>query len=289
MTANDVRNDTTLTLRRLGWLEVRVLGTDGKPAADATVFLAGSTLWPARRSQTDAQEATRIVGLLKDSYDVRATRGSLVSETVYGHRLERGAHETLTLQLVPGRMVTALVTDGDDIPVAFSDDGRTLIVEQSESNGTYPLKRMSLPPPGKQELVLPDDSDGAVVSPDNKYIAYVSERTGEVYVLPLVGGGVPERVSTGGGEAVAWSANSRELYYARPPEILAVTLGQEGPRLRPMGERVWARVNQSWPQQRAFAIGKDGRILIALPKEPVIPQIRVILGWDQEIAQKLRR
>jgi serine/threonine-protein kinase len=182
-----------------------------------------------------------------------------------------------------------LVTDGDDIPVAFSDDGRTLIVEQSESNGTYPLKRMSLPPPGKQELVLPDDSDGAVVSPDNKYIAYVSERTGEVYVLPLVGGGVPERVSTGGGEAVAWSANSRELYYARPPEILAVTLGQEGPRLRPMGERVWARVNQSWPQQRAFAIGKDGRILIALPKEPVIPQIRVILGWDQEIAQKLRR
>jgi hypothetical protein len=102
-----------------------------------------------------------------------------------------------------------------------------------------------------------------------------------------MGGGVPERVSTGGADAVAWSTNGRELYYARPPEIVAVSLAMEGPRLRPMGERVWARVNESWPTQEAFAVGKDGRILIALPKDPIAPQIRVILHWDQEIAVKL--
>jgi hypothetical protein len=108
-----------------------------------------------------------------------------------------------------------------------------------------------------------------------------------VYVLPLVGGGAPELISTRGGEAVAWSRdNTRELYYARPPEIIAVSLAMEGPRLRPMGERVWARV-ENFRTVRSLNVGPDGRILITIPTDPITPQIRVVLGWDREIANKL--
>jgi hypothetical protein len=107
-----------------------------------------------------------------------------------------------------------------------------------------------------------------------------------VYVIPLAGGDTPKRVSTRGGRAVAWAPNGRELYYARPPELVAVSLAMEGPRLVPMGERVWATV-ENFFSARVFLLGPDGRILVTLPTEPVTPQIRVVLGWDREIAQKL--
>jgi Tol biopolymer transport system component len=183
-----------------------------------------------------------------------------------------------------------LVTDQDETPEAFTPDGRTLIFTQSEPDGSYPQKRMTLDPPGQPSTLVPYTSGGPTVSKDGKNLAYVSDRSGssEVYVIPLEGG-PPERFSTRGGGAVAWSRDGRELYYARPPEIIAVSLAMEGPRLRPMGERVWARVEDSDPGENTFAVGPDGRILIALPAQPVRPQIRVILGWDREIAQKLGR
>jgi serine/threonine-protein kinase len=181
-----------------------------------------------------------------------------------------------------------LATDADDIPEAFSPDGTTLIGQQSVADGTYPLFRMTLNPPGKPEALTPFNGESAVISPNGKFIAFTSDRSDsdEAYILPIDGRGTAERVSNRGADAVSWSTDGRELYYARPPEIIAVSLAMEGPRLRPMGERVWARV-ESWPGGGAFALGQDGRMLIRLPKEPVKPEIRVILGWDKEIARKL--
>ncbi len=182
-----------------------------------------------------------------------------------------------------------LVTSGDDTVMAFTPDGATAIVNQSEPDGTYPLKRMAMSPRGTPETLVPYSADSPAVSPDGKYVAFVSTRTGseEVYVIPLVGGGAPERVSTSGGRSPEWSRNGRELFYVRPPDIVAVTLAMEGPRLRPMGERVWARVEPSYSGLGPIAVGPDGRILIALPTAPVTPQIRVVLGWGREVAQKL--
>ncbi len=183
-----------------------------------------------------------------------------------------------------------LVTDLDETPGAFTPDGKSLIVQQSEADGTYPLKLLSLEPPGGPVTLVPFSSNGAAVRPDGKFAAFASRRSGtnEIYLVPLTGKGAPERVSSRGGQAAAWSVDGRELYYARPPEILAVTMQMEGGRLRPAGERVWARVEGSDPED-IFSVGPDGRILIALPKEPLVRQIRVVLGWDREVAEKLSR
>ena len=183
-----------------------------------------------------------------------------------------------------------LVTDSDETPERFSPDGSTLIIRQSEPDGTYPLKRLAMTPPGKPERLVPFSSAGATISPNGKYLAFVSDRTGsnEAYVMPLAGG-PPELVSNKGGQAVAWSRDGRELYYLRRPDIVAVSIAAEGPRLRPMGERVWARVEGLEADDGAFAVGPDGRILVLVEKEPVVGQIRVVLNWDREIAQKLRQ
>jgi Tol biopolymer transport system component len=53
------------------------------------------------------------------------------------------------------------------------------------------------------------------VSPDARWIAYASDRTGtfEVYVQPLVGEGPRVQISNTGGNAPRWSPDSRTLYY----------------------------------------------------------------------------
>ncbi len=181
-----------------------------------------------------------------------------------------------------------LVTDRDDTPIAFTPDGKALVVEQSEADGTYPFKMLSLPPTGAPAPLVPFKSGGATITRDGKLMALVSARAGrdDVYVLPLGGKGTPERVSTGGGQAVAWSSNGTELYFARFPEILVTTIRLDAGRVRASGERVWARVEGA-DLPTVFAPGPDGRLLLALRTEPMTPSIRVVIGWDKEIARKL--
>ena len=112
VTRAGIRGDTTIVLRNLGSLEVRVKGPGGQPVSGAAVTIAGSSLWPARRVDTDHTGSARIAGLLAGVYDLRAHHADLVSETLLGLTLERGARETVTLQLQPGRMIAVLVTDG---------------------------------------------------------------------------------------------------------------------------------------------------------------------------------
>ena len=104
VTRTGVEADTTIALRRLSTLAVRVELPNGKPAKEATVWLAGSSLWPARRALTADSGEVRIAGLLAGHYDVRATRGGLVSDTVGGLELTRGERgKAITLRLMEGR------------------------------------------------------------------------------------------------------------------------------------------------------------------------------------------
>lgn len=138
VTRSGVASDVTLELRRLGSLQVRVELPGGAPAAGAAVLIGGSSLWPARRTETDGSGATRIAGLLAGSYDLRATLGNLVSPTLYGVELGRGAHETVTLRLGPGRMVRALVTDGEDEDARVVPNADVVLAEAGLSS--FPLR-----------------------------------------------------------------------------------------------------------------------------------------------------
>ena len=59
-----------------------------------------------------------------------------------------------------------------------------------------------------------DERDGQF-SPDGKWIAYQSNRSGrfEVYLQPFPGPGAPVQVSKNGGAQVRWRQDGRELFY----------------------------------------------------------------------------
>lgn len=111
--AENVQRDLRLVLRRLSGIDVLVVDAAGAPAPGASVVIGGASLWPARRAETGPDGLARLRALSAGSYDLRASRGPLVSSTLHGFELARGAREKLTLELAPGRLITALVTDGD--------------------------------------------------------------------------------------------------------------------------------------------------------------------------------
>jgi len=138
VTQNGVTENTTLTLRRLASLDVHVVDARGAPVEGAAVVIAGSTLWPARRATTDSVGLAKIRGLAAGTYDLRATAESRISNPLPGFELVRGAHEKLTLRLEPGRMVTAVVTDGEGerAPVVAGAD----VVLVEDGIGSFPLR-----------------------------------------------------------------------------------------------------------------------------------------------------
>lgn len=103
----------TLTLRKLGSLEVRVRDVADKPAAAARVLLAGATLWPPRSAETDGNGGVRIGSLAAGTYELRATKGDAASPIELGVVLGRGEKKAIDLRLVRGRFLGVRVTDGN--------------------------------------------------------------------------------------------------------------------------------------------------------------------------------
>jgi protocatechuate 3,4-dioxygenase beta subunit len=138
VTRKSVADDLVVSLRRLGSLEVRVLEPGGARAAGAEVSLAGSGLWPARRLTTNEQGVARAFGIPAGAYQLRAVRGTLVSETLHGFELTRGQDAEVTLTLTEGRMVTAVVTDGDAESAPLVPNANVVLVEGGVSS--FPLR-----------------------------------------------------------------------------------------------------------------------------------------------------
>lgn len=117
--ATDTR--AKIALRKLGALTVAVVDRDGKGVEGATVTIAGGFLTVPRTTSTDATGTSRIAGLFAGSYDVRATKGMLVSAIDIGVTLARGADGAVRLVLGPGRMIRARVVDDAGSPLSKAE------------------------------------------------------------------------------------------------------------------------------------------------------------------------
>ena len=103
---------------------------------------------------------------------------------------------------------------------SWSPDGRMVAGHQHPGSGLTNL--LMIPTDGADTepviwLERQFEDASAVFSPDGRYVAHVSDQSGEreVYVRPFLGPGGQETVSVGGGDEPAWAA-SGELFYRRP-------------------------------------------------------------------------
>ncbi len=123
-------------------------------------------------------------------------------------------------------------------------------------------------------------------SPDGRWLAYISDETGqfEVYVQPFQGEGEKQRISMGGGGQPRWRGDGRELFYlALDGTMMAVEMNM-GDTLEPAAPEILFQtgINTS-PTTDQYAVTADGqRFLILTPAEDQTAAITVVLNWTTE-------
>ncbi len=131
----------------------------------------------------------------------------------------------------------------------------------------------------------PANETGAVLSPNSKWLAYMSDESGryEVYVTAFPGPGGKWQISSGGGVSPHWTADGRQIYYAAGDKLMVVpiqnveTFEFGTPSTLPIHANEFASLGPPAPGERFPA-------LKALNGGQVPPQ-EVILNWTGTLKQ----
>jgi serine/threonine-protein kinase len=184
----------------------------------------------------------------------------------------------------------------------WSRDGRLLVFTQQNPGRLWDIGLQPLDAGREPRFLLANTFTEccAALSPDGRWMAYVSLETGsyEVYVQPFPALGEKHRVSTHGGIQPRWSRDGRELFYRSTgdrPKIMAVAVEvevQSGLRLgRPKAlfDDVFAVVGGSYDRAN-YDVAPDGRfVFIEKPPETPAPrQLVLIPDFAREMKKKLQ-
>jgi len=188
----------------------------------------------------------------------------------------------------PRRLTTGEVRQ----PTAISSDGRRVIFVQRNDNGNTDIGVVQLDGTSAPELLLAtaQKEETGVLSPNDRWLAYVSDESGrsEVYLRSFPDMRSKVQVSVGGGSEPMWSPKGDELFYRSEQKMMAVpfdTAGKaepgrpallfEAPYLLSVPSAPWAD----------YDVSRDGDKFVMIRQEdPEGPtEIRLILNWSKEL------
>lgn len=141
---------------------------------------------------------------------------------------------------------------------------------------------------------------GATLSPDSRWLAYVSNDQGEneVFVRPFPdANGGKWQVSTGGGSAPVWAHNGRELFYATEKNMYVVRINA-GPPFSAEPPRalfpIPTDVRVGSPMGGTFAISRDDQRFLMVRNNSWeqmagTPTLVVVQNFFEELRAKLKK
>jgi len=155
-------------------------------------------------------------------------------------------------------------------PLSFSPDGRQLVFVRWSDKTKNDLWILPLDPPGEPRPLLasPYDEDAATISPDGRWIAYLSNESGraEVYVRPLSGESGKWQISTTGGFEPRWSRAANEMFFRTGDGRLASVTFEGGSTFRASPPRVLWQQGEllAGGSPKSYGITPDGMRFLAL-------------------------
>jgi Tol biopolymer transport system component len=173
--------------------------------------------------------------------------------------------------------------------VAFTPDGQSLLFEKQTVERNTDIWLLPLDGSGKERLVLGTafNEVGARLSPDGRWLAYLSDETGipQVYVQPF-----PMLldarflISKSGGAEPVWSRDGRRLFYRSNDVMWSVSIAP-GATFKPgIPERVFDGPYQNKAvTHTGYDVGSDGRFLVIGNSSPQAGVLTVILNWTEEL------
>jgi serine/threonine protein kinase/Tol biopolymer transport system component len=200
----------------------------------------------------------------------------------------------------PGNLFQKLSSGAEDVehlavadlgprlfPTDWSPDGTTVVLNAFRAGTGSDLMLYSFEAGTlEQYLGTPTNETAARFSPEGRWLAYQSDESGryEIYVRAFAGSGGKWQISTDGGTLPVWRADGKELFYAGPDSLMAVTVETQG-RFRhgtPVG---LLDFDVAWIADDTYSydVASDGQSFLIL--EPVEdpergdPAVTLVQGW----------
>jgi len=150
-----------------------------------------------------------------------------------GRRIAFSKDDGIYVSPADGTQAPELVLRGRGLSLgSWLPDGRSLVFQAAgRPNTLADVGLVTLGDTAPRWLVATEFRERyPQASPDGRWLAYASDRTGqfEVYAQPLVGDGPRVQVSTEGGDSPRWSPDGRTLYYITGGAIVAAARAPGG-------------------------------------------------------------
>lgn len=177
---------------------------------------------------------------------------------------------------------------GELLPGSWSPDG-TIVFEWDTKEGQlfHVLSRNG----PREAKPLPISGFGPKLSPDGRFVAYVSGTPREVYVQRFPDGPGKWQVSSGGGTNPVWSPNGREIFYQEAPQFTRwlVAPVDTDPAFsadppRPLFEYPDLQGSGlvGFPN---YDVSPDGRTFVVVKRPPPATEFNVVLNWFNELSR----
>ncbi len=140
---------------------------------------------------------------------------------------------------------------------------------------------------GERKLVpfiqTPNLEDSAILSPNGKWLAYISDESGraEVYVTAFPGPGNKWQISSGGGTNPHWSMDGKQLYFLAAGKLMSVPI--QNSETFEFGAAAELPIAMRDIEEYTVGAGADQLVVLKHTGESQGPPMEVVLNWTQRI------
>jgi eukaryotic-like serine/threonine-protein kinase len=182
--------------------------------------------------------------------------------------------------------------------LSWSGHGNSVVFEEASGGDTvYDIAALSMDGARERKPLLQGNFVEAnpQISPDGKWMAYLSNETGdmEIYVRPF-----PDvnrgkwQVSTNGGQEPRWSSNGRELFYRSGDAMMAVAVETKPTFKAGVPETLfqdtyYSSYGHNWdisPDGKRFLMVKGTN---AASESAMLQRFNIVLNWFEELKQRV--
>jgi len=219
-------------------------------------------------------------------------------QVVFASNRRGGAYEVYTLPADgSAREPRQLGPDGWNARPEVWLGGGKLLLDQGGANDLDIVEAPAEAKGAVEDVVATDYLEyHAALSPDGRWLAYISDRTGEseVWVQPYPKG-VAERVSRGGrARQPVWSHDGEELFYLRANTMMAVAVETDSEFSFEPGVPLFSQpfVVHGSVYWRSYDVARDGRFLMIQRATGAgdaagLSSILVVQNWFAELERRV--
>jgi serine/threonine-protein kinase len=178
-----------------------------------------------------------------------------------------------------------------DYAQGFAPDGDTLVFLRSTQETLFDIFALSLRDPANVKPLLKTASyeGGARLSPDGRWLAYVSNESAQndVYLRPYPALDRRWTVSTKGGTQPIWSPDGKEIFYRNADSMMVVDV-TTAPDVKLSTPRVLFEQRYAYGAGVTIAnydVTPDGQHFIMVKDEITGGRLNVVLNWQTELSR----